>query len=81
MKKYLLVSLTIFFTAAFVLAQDAATVEPNVDIKADATVSWGVDLGKGGVSNSAKHGFNNEASWTVTFPLLKKANKTSAKGA
>ena len=79
MKKYLLVSLTIFFTAAFVLAQDAATVEPNVDIKADATVSWGVDLGKGGVNNSAKHGFNNEASWTVTFPLLKKANKTSAK--
>jgi major outer sheath protein len=79
MKKYLLVSLTILFAAAFVWAQDATTVEPTVDIEAEAKISWGVDLGKGGVKNGAKHGFNNEASWTVKFPLLKKANKTSAK--
>ena len=37
MKKYLLVSLTILFAAAFVWAADAATAEPSVDIEADAT--------------------------------------------
>ena len=75
MKKYLLVSLTILFAAAFVWAADATTVEPSVDIEAEATLSWGVDLSKG----SAKHGFYNEASWTVKFPLLKKADRTSTK--
>nr|AKE35133.1 major surface protein [Treponema sp. OMZ 855] len=75
MKKYLLVSLTILFAATFVWAQNAATAEPSVDIEADATLSWGVDLGPGGV----KHGFKNEASWSVKFPLLKKADKTSTK--
>ena len=75
MKKYLLVSLTILFAASFVWAQNATTAEPSVDIEADATLSWGFDLGPGG----AKHGFKNEASWSVKFPLLKKANKTSTK--
>ncbi|UTC44550.1 MSP porin [Treponema sp. OMZ 857] len=75
MKKYLLVSLTILFAATFVWAQNAATAEPSVDIEADATLSWGIDLGPGG----AKHGFKNEASWSVKFPLLKKADKTSTK--
>ena len=61
MKKYLLVSLTALFAVAFLWAQDAATAEPKVDIEADATVSWGVDLGSG-KTIKAKHGFNNEAS-------------------
>ena len=75
MKKYLLVSLTILFAATFVWAEGATTVEPSVDIAADATLSWGIDLGPGGL----KHGFKNEASWSVKFPLLKKADKTSTK--
>ena len=77
MKKYLLVSLTILFAAAFVWAADAATAEPSVDIEADATLSWGIDLGS--KAESYKHGFKNEASWSVKFPLLKKADKTSTK--
>ena len=76
MKKYLLVSLTALFAVAFLWAQDAATTEPKVDIEADATVSWGVDLGSG-KTIKAKHGFNNDASWKVKFPLLKKANYIS----
>ena len=78
MKKYLLVSLTILFAAAFVWAADAATAEPSVDIEADATLSWGIDLGSK-AEPGLKHGFKNEASWSVKFPLLKKADKTSTK--
>ncbi|MFC2614198.1 MAG: MSP porin [Treponema sp.] len=78
MKKYLLVSLTILFAAAFVWAADAATAEPSVDIEADATLSWGIDLGSK-AEPRLKHGFKNEASWSVKFPLLKKADKTSTK--
>ena len=78
MKKYLLVSLTILFAAAFVWAQDATTVEPTVDIEAEAKISWGVDLGTGD-NAKAKHGFENKASWTVKFPLINKGNLTSSK--
>lgn len=78
MKKYLLVSLTILFAATFVWAADAATAEPAIDIEADATVSWGIDFGS--KTESYKHGFNNEASWKVKFPIYKKADRTSTKG-
>ena len=74
MKKYLLVSLTILFAAAFLWAADAT--EPSADIEADATLSWGIDIGKGG---ALKQGFKNEASWAVKFPLIKKADSTSTK--
>lgn len=78
MKKYLLVSLTILFAAAFVwAADDAATADQNIAIEADATVSWGIDLGS--KTESYKHGFNNEASWKVKFPIYKKADRTSTK--
>lgn len=77
MKKYLLVSLTILFAAAFVwAADDAATADQNIAIEADATVSWGIDFGPGGI----RHGFNNEASWKVKFPIYKKADRTSTRG-
>ena len=79
MKKYLLVSLTILFAAAFVwAADDAATADQNIAIEADATVSWGIDFGS--KTESYKHGFNNEASWKVKFPIYKKADRTSTKG-
>ena len=77
MKKYLLVSLTILFAATFVWAADATTAESAIDIEAEATVSWGIDLGTD--PKSPKHGFNNEASWSVTFPIYKEANRTSTK--
>ena len=80
MKKYLLVSLTILFAAAFVWAEEAAPATPSVDVKADATLSWGIDLGKGDISGkNIKHGFKNEASFSVKFPLIKKGDKVSAK--
>ena len=78
MKKYLLVSLTILFAAAFVWAADATVAEPKVDVDANATLSWGVDLGKGDKID-AKHGFENKASWAVKFPLIKKGNAVSTK--
>lgn len=78
MKKYLLVTLTILFAATFVWAADATTAESAIDIEAKATVSWGIDLGKD--PKSPKHGFNNEASWKVKFPIYKKADRTSTKG-
>lgn len=78
MKKYLLVSLTILFTAAFVWAAEATVAESKVDVDAEATLSWGIDLGKGD-KIKAKHGFKNEASWTVKFPLINKGNMTSTK--
>lgn len=77
MKKYLLVSLTILFAAAFLWAEEATPATPAVDVEADATVSWGIDLGKN--PNKPKHGFNNEASWKVKFPIYKKADRTSTK--
>lgn len=82
MKKYLFVSLTILFAAAFVWAEEATIQEPKIDIDADATVSWGVDFGSGTtgkLEDRAMHGFNNAASWKVKFPLIKKGDKTSAK--
>ena len=82
MKKYLFVSLTILFAAAFVWAEEATIQEPKIDIEADATVSWGVDFGSGTtgkLEDRAMHGFKNAASWKVKFPLIKKGDKTSAK--
>ena len=78
MKKYLLVSLTILFAATFLWAAEATMATPALDVEADATLSWGVDLGTG---NNAKatHGFKNEASFGVKFPLINKGDKTSAK--
>lgn len=78
MKKYLLVSLTILFAATFLWAAEATMATPALDVEADATLSWGVELGTG---NNAKatHGFKNEASFGVKFPLINKGDKTSAK--
>ena len=78
MKKYLLVSLTILFAASFVWAADAAPATSAVDVEADSTLSWGVDLGTGDKIDPM-HGFKNEASFGVKFPLIKKGDKTSAK--
>lgn len=78
MKKYLLVTLTILFAATFVWAADATTAESAIDIEADATLSWGVDFGSSSDS-TPRHGFNNKASWTVKFPIYKKADRTSTK--
>ena len=63
--------------AAPVVAEPAVT-ESAIDIEAEATVSWGIDLGS--KKESYKHGFNNEASWSVTFPIYKEADRTSTKG-
>ena len=81
MKKYLLVSLTILFAAAFVSAAEATTKIPDIDIEAEAKVTWGIDLGSGSgkLEDRAKHGFKNEASWTVKFPLIKKGDMMSPK--
>ena len=84
MKKYLLANVAIFFAAAFVLTAAEATIEePKIDIEADAKVSWGVDLGSGkgktAEDRGVQHGFKNESSWKVKFPLIKKGDKTSAK--
>ena len=88
MKKYLLVNLTILFAAAFLWAADEAAIvrEGDLDIKASGTVSWGVDRGiKHGITDDkdteARHGFKNEASWEVKFPIIKKGNRTSRGGA
>jgi len=78
MKKYLLVNLIVLFAAAFLWAADATIAEPKIDVDAEATLSWGVDLGSG-KDGKAKHGFNNEASWNVKFPLIKKGDLTSTK--
>lgn len=79
MKKYLLISLTVLFAAAFVWAEEATTVEPKIDIDANATVTWGVDFGSK-EAETVKHGFKNEASWNVKFPIIKKGDQTSTKG-
>ena len=80
MKKYLLASIAILFAAAFVWAEEATIQQPDIDIEADATVSWGIDLGSGDISEKTiKHGFKNTDSWTVKFPLIKKGDKVSAK--
>lgn len=84
MKKYLLVSVAILLATAFCLtAEEASIAEPKIDIEADATVTWGVDLGSGNGKTAeergVQHGFKNEASWKVKFPLIKKGDKTSAK--
>lgn len=84
MKKYLLVSLTVLFAAAFLWADDAVVQlpEPKVDIEGKGTVEWGIDFGK--KTGSAKdrkvqHGFKNSASWKVKFPLIKKGDIKSSK--
>ena len=64
--------------AAPAVAEPAVT-EPAIDIEAEATVSWGVDFGSN-ADNALRHGFNNEASWKVKFPIYKEANRTSTKG-
>jgi len=89
MKKYLLVNLTILFAAAFLWAADAVVDrESDLDIEASGTASWGVDLGiKDGTTGSdgklkdteTRHGFKNEASWKVKFPLIKKGDRVSKK--
>lgn len=80
MKKYLLVSLTILFAAAFVWADETTPATPSVDVEADATLSWGVDLGTGDIkADKVTHGFKNAASFTVKFPLIKKGDKMSTK--
>ena len=82
MKKYLFANVAIFFAAAFVLTAAEATIaEPKIDIEADAKVSWGVDFGSGTgkPADRVKHGFKNDSSWKVKFPLIKKGDKTSAK--
>ena len=84
MKKYLLVNVAILFAVAFCLtAKEAAIAEPKIDIEADAKVTWGIDLGSGNGKTAedrgVKHGFKNQASWKVKFPLIKKGDKTSAK--
>ncbi len=48
----------------------------GIDIEADATVTWGIDLGEG-TGATAKHGFKNSASWKVKFPIFKKGDITS----
>ncbi len=80
MKKYLLASIAILFAAAFVWAEEATIQQPDIDVDADATVSWGIDLGSGDISEKTiKHGFKNTDSWTVKFPLIKKGDRVSAK--
>lgn len=80
MKKYLLASIAILFAAAFVWAEEATIQQPDIDVEADATVSWGIDLGAGDINEKTiKHGFKNTDSWTVKFPLIKKGDKVSAK--
>lgn len=82
MKKYLLVSFTALFVAAALCADPAALVEPKIDVEADATLTWGIDLGagtKGKFEDRAKHGFKNDASWKVSFPIIKKGDLKSSK--
>lgn len=82
MKKYLLVSLTLLFAAAFLWAGDVTNTKAEEEpaIEGSATLSWGIDLGSGtGNTDERKvmHGFRNEAEWKVTFPLLKKGDAPS----
>lgn len=77
MKKYLLVSLAMLFTAAFVWADEAKEAENlKMDVEGNATLEWGLDLGQGKDARK-KHGFNNKADIKVTVPIIKKGNKTS----
>lgn len=81
MKKYLFICLALM-SAALIWAEEAALEEPRLDIDGNATVSWGIDLGKGTGNADDRyqtHGFKNEMSWKVKFPILKKETKTSAR--
>lgn len=62
-------------------AAEATTKIPDIDIEAEATVTWGIDLGSGSgkLVDRAQHGFKNEASWKVKFPLIKKGDMMSPK--
>lgn len=78
MKKYLLVSLAVLLTASFAWTEvtQAKVAEPKVDIEAEATVTWGIDLGTGGTI-SPQHGFKNEGDFKVKVPLIDKQTSTS----
>lgn len=81
MKKYLFICLALM-SAALIWAEEAALEEPRLDIDGSATVSWGIDLGKGTGNADDRyqtHGFKNEMSWKVKFPILKKETKTSGR--
>lgn len=81
MKKYLFICLALM-SAALIWAEEAALEEPRLDIDGNATVSWGIDLGKGTGNADDRyqtHGFKNEMSWKVKFPILKKETKTSGR--
>lgn len=78
MKKYLLVSLTVLFAAAFLWAEEAVPSESKIDVKGEGQVEWGVDLGSG-KNGKAQHGFKNKGTWEVKFPLINKGTKTSTK--
>ena len=82
MKKYLFICLAML-SVAFIWARDAEFANADkFDIKADATVSWGIDLGKGTGDADDRyqtHGFKNQHSWEVKFPIFKKGTNTSAR--
>ena len=63
--------LSILMILALVGGVAFAQVEPA--FKGEATLSWGIDLGKGTTGDDAKisHGFLNEASASVSLPFVK----------
>ena len=81
MKKYLFICLALM-SAALIWAEEPTFEEPRLDFEGDATVSWGIDLGKGTGNADDRyqtHGFKNQMSWKVKFPIIKKGNKTSGR--
>lgn len=82
MKKYLFICLALLSIAA-VWARDAELANAEkFDIKADATVSWGIDFGRGtgdAYDRYQTHGFKNQQSWEVKFPIFKKGTNTSTR--
>lgn len=58
-------------------------VKPAVEVSGSTKLSWGIDLGKGdgseGHKPDVKHGFKNEATWKVSFPLITKYTHPLAK--
>ena len=81
MKKYLFICLALM-SAALIWAEEPTFEEPRLDFEGDATVSWGIDLGSGTGGAAARyqtHGFKNEMSWKVKFPIIKKGDKTSGR--
>lgn len=80
MKKYLFICLALL-SIAFVWARDAELANAEkLAIEANATVKWGIDLGRGtgdAEDRHQTHGFKNEQSWKVRFPIIKKGTNTS----